>query len=441
MDLLGRRAYDRQMTHLPPGPSAPAVWQTIAWMTRPGGFLTRVHHRFGDPVTIRTYWTDEPMVLFSAPDAVREIFRLDPAIAPAGQSWEFLRPFAGPDSILVLDGEQHLRERRLLQTPFHGERMRAFSPIVAELARRELSTWSGRVVALERMRQLTLEIILRVVFGARSEQELGQLRDAIETTLAGVRSLPRVLAMAIVRRDLGPRSPWGRFRVAVERFDALLLEIVARRRAEQLGDGREQDSVLALLLAQRDEHGNTPTDRHLRDELVALLVGGHDSSAATLAWAFERLARHPAVQARLREGDPAYLDAVVMEVLRVRPALTIAPRRLLEPVRIAGQALPAGVHVAACLWLAQRREDLWPQAAAFRPERWLDGAAPNPMSWIPFGGGVRRCAGAPFAEMELREVLRAAAGKTIRPVRPEGERARRSMLVVVPHRGGELLVG
>jgi cytochrome P450 len=405
-------------------------------MTRPAAFLRGVHDRFGDPVTIRTYWTEEPMVLFSHPDAVREVFRLDPAIAPAGQSWEFLRPFAGPHSILLLDGEEHLRERRLMQTPFHGERMRAFTPTVAELARRELSTWSGRVTALERMRQLTLEIILRVVFGARGEQEAAQLREAVEGALSSVRSMPRMLAMALVQRDLGPRSPWGRFRAAVERFDAVLFDLLARRRAEPGGD-----SMLALLLEQRDEAGNAATDRHLRDQLVALLVGGHDSSAASLAWAFERLARHPTVHARLGEGDPAYLDAVVKEVLRVRPALTIAPRRLLEPARIAGRTLPAGVQVAACLWLALRREDLWPEAAAFRPERWLEGPPPNTMSWIPFGGGVRRCAGAPFAEMEMREVLRAAADLTIRPVRPEAERARRSMLVLTPQRGGELLIG
>ena len=420
---------------LPPGPRAPAAWQTIAWMARPAAFMRRVHERFGDPVTIRTYWTDEPMVLFSGPDAVREVFRLDPAIAPAGQSWEFLRPFAGPHSILLLDGEDHLRERRLLQTPFHGERMRALTPNVAELARRELNTWTGRVNTLERMRHLTLEVILRVVFGARDEREAAPLRDAIEGTLDSVRSLPRMLAMALVQRDLGPSSPWGRFRLAVERFDALLLDLLARRRAEP-----GLDSVLALLLAQRDEDGNPPTDRHLRDELVALLVGGHDSSAASLAWAFERLARHPAVHARLGAGGEGYLDAVVKEVLRVRPALTIAPRRLLESVRIAGWSLPAGVQVAACLWLAMRREDLWPRAAAFCPDRWLEGQ-PYPMPWIPFGGGVRRCAGAPFAEMEMREVLRAAADLTIRPVRPEPEQARRSMLVVVPERGGEVLVG
>jgi cytochrome P450 len=423
---------------LPPGPRAPAAWQTVAWTMRPAAFLRQVHARFGDPVTIRTYWMDEPMVLFSHPDSVREVFRLDPQIAPAGQSWEFLRPFAGPHSILVLDGEEHLRERRLIQTPFHGERMRAFRPTVAELARRELSTWSGRIVALERMKHLMLETILRIVFGARSDAEIAELRDAVHGTLDSVRSMPRMLAMALVQRDLGRYSPWGRFRLAVERFDGLLLDLVARRRAEPDGDGH---SMLALLLAQRDENGNPPTDRHLRDQLVALLAAGHDTSAASLAWAFERLARHPAVHARLREGDPAYLDAVVKEVLRVRPALTIAPRRLLEPVSIAGRPLPAGVHVAACLWLALRREDLWPDAAAFRPERWLEDPPPNPVSWIPFGGGVRRCAGAPFAEMEMREVLRAAADLTIRPVRPEPERARRSALVVTPHRGGEVLVG
>ena len=215
------------------------------------------------------------------------------------------------------------------------------------------------------------------------------------------------------------------------------MDLIARRRANPDGD----ESLLSVLREQRDEDGNAPTDRHIRDQLVALLVGGHDTSAASLAWTFERLARHPSVQERLAEGEPAYLDAVVREGLRTRPALTIAPRRLRAPVRIAGRPLTAGVQVAACIWLAMRREDLWPDAAAFRPERWLDGPKPDPLTWIPFGGGVRRCAGAPFAEMEMREVVRAAARLRFRPARPEGERARRSMLVVVPDRGGEVVVG
>src|SRR3954468_24264006 len=355
---------------LPPGPRAPAAWQTVGWMARPGAFMRRAHERFGDPVTIRTYWTPEPMVLFSHPDAVREVFRLDPAIAPAGESWEFLRPFAGEHSILLLDGDAHMRERKLLQGPFHGERMRAFGPVVGELARRELATWSGRVTTLERMRSLTLDIILRVVLG---ERETAQLRAAIDGTLDSVRSMPRMLAMALVQRDLGPRSPWGRFRIAVERFDALLLDVIARARRDPRGD-----SMLALLLEQHDESGGPPSDRHLRDQLVALLVGGHDSSAASLAWAFERLARHPSVHARLRDGDPAYLDAVVKEALRARPALTIAPRRLVAPAEIAGHRLPAGVQVAACLWLALRREELWPGAGGVRAGRRACGARADP---------------------------------------------------------------
>jgi cytochrome P450 len=421
---------------LPPGPRAPALWQTLAWMSRPGAFLQSVHRRFGDPATIRTYWTEEPMVLFSHPDAVREVFALPAAIAPAGQSWEFLRPFAGPHSILVIDGDEHLRERRLLQKPFHGEQMRALAPVIADLARAELQSWRGRVNTLERMRALTLEIMLRVVFGARDNGEFARLHGAVEDALAGVRSLPRVLAMAVVMKELGPHSPWGRFRLAVERFDALLYDLLARRRREP----DEGASVLSLLLAQRDEDGRPPTDQHLRDQLVALLMGGHDSSAASLAWAFERLARAPEAHARLGEEDPAYLDAVVKEVLRARPALTIAPRLLLEPARVAGRTIPAGVQVAACLWLAMRREDLWPDAAVFRPERWLEGSPPRPGSWIPYGGGVRRCAGAPFAEMEMREILRAAAPLQFRPARAASERARRSMLVVVPERGGEIIV-
>lgn len=419
---------------LPPGPRAPALWQTLGWMARPGAFLQGVHRRFGDPVTIRTFWTPEPTVLFSGPEAVREIFRLDPAVAPAGQSWEFLRPFAGPDSILLLDGDPHLRERRLMGAPFHGTAMRPAGPTIAALAAAELDTWDGRVVTLDRARHLTLEIILRVVFGA-ADGEVQRLRRAIDATLDDVRSLPRMLAMAVVQRDLGPRSPWGRFRLAVERFDDLLLATIARRRAAPAGD-----AVVDVLLAQTDEHGAPTSDRHVRDQLVALLMGGHDSSAATLAWAFERLARHPEVQDRLREGDPAYLDAVVKEVLRARPALTIAPRLLREPVTIAGHRLPAGVQVAACLWLSLRREDLWPQAGAFRPERWLSDPPPDARPWIPYGGGVRRCAGAPFAELELREILCAAAGLDLRPVDPAPERARRSLLVVVPDRGGEVLV-
>jgi cytochrome P450 len=391
-------------------------------MARPAAFLQQVHRRYGDPVTIRTYWTAEPMVLFSDPAAVRDVFGLDPEIAPAGRSWEFLRPFAGPHSILLLDGPGHIRERKLLQAPFHGERMRALAPLVRTLAAREFETWSGRVNALERMRALTLNVILRVVFGAGG-RDADDLRACIEDTLGSVRSLPAMLAMAITQRDLGPRSPWGRFRAKVERFDAHLQAYIERSEIDP-------NSVLA---------GLDQTDfKHLRDQLVALLVGGHDSTASSLAWAFELLSRHPHVQANIRDKGSAYATLVVKEVLRARPALTIAPRLLLEPARIDNIELPAGVQVAACLWLSMRRHDLWPDAARFRPERWLE--RPQDPAWIPYGGGVRRCAGAPFAEMEMREVLLAASHLELRPASRRPERARRSMLVVVPERGAEVVV-
>ena len=306
---------------------------------------------------------------------------------------------------------------------------------MAELAHQELSGWSGRVVTLERMKQLALETILRVVFGARDE-EAGELRDAVHGTLDTVRSMPRMLAMSLVQRDLGPRSPWGRFRLAVERFDGLLLDLVARRRAEPAGD-----SMLALLLDQRDEDGNPPTDRHLRDQLVALLAAG--PTLGGLALMGLRTPRPPPGRSRAPARRRPRLPRGGGEGGAARtPGADDRPTEAAEPAEIGGRKLPAGVHVAACLWLALRREDLWPQAGAFRPERWLEGAPPpNPMSWIPFGGGVRRCAGAPFAEMEMREVLRAAAALTIRPARPTPERARRSALVVTPHRGGEVFVG
>ena len=245
--------------------------------------------------------------------------------------------------------------------------------MIAELARARARRLERAGGALERMRADARDHPAGRV-RRRGDDEAARLREVVHGALETVRSMPQILAMVLVQRDLGPRSPWGRFRLAVERFDEVLFELVARRRAGPAATTR----CSSLLLEQRDEQGNPPSDRHLRDQLVALLVGGHDSSAASLAWAFERLARHPAVHARLRDGDPAYLDAVVKEVLRARPALTIAPRLLLEPVRIAGHELPAGVQVAACLWLAMRREDLWPHASAFAPERWLEGRLAEP---------------------------------------------------------------
>ena len=399
------------MTALPPGPREPRALQTLEWIARPTAFLRRCAARHGEPFTLRTHWTDAPMVLVSHPDDVRRVFTARELRGPGAGS--ILEPFAGPSSILVVDGEEHLRARRLMLGPFHGERMRAVRPLVTELARRELASWprDRPVRTHERMQALTLEVMLHVVFGRPDDR----LRDAISDALALTRSAPRLAAIA-----LGARSGFAR---AVERVDRLLQERIA-------GDA-DPDSMLAQLR----EAG--VGDRELRDHLVTLLAAGHETTATALAWAFERLGRHPGVADRLRDGDPAYREAVAREVLRIRPVLSVAPRTVAEPFDVAGTTLPPGVQVAPCIYLTHRREDVWGDPHAFRPERFLE-RKPSTYEWIPFGGGTRRCAGAPFALMEMEAVLEEAA--KLGRLESDPERVRRRAVTLGPARGGRVAV-
>lgn len=405
---------------LPPGPRAPAAWQTVEWIVRPTAFLRRCAARHGVPFTIRTFWAEAPMVLVSHPDDVRRVFTA-PELGGGGSA--VLEPFAGPSSILVLDGEEHLRQRRLMLPAFHGERMRAYRPLVRELAEREVRGWRGEVRTHERMQALTLEIILRVVMGSDSRA----LRAAIEHALGLARSAPRLVAMALVQRDAGPYRTFMR---AVARVDELLYALIEQP--------SPPDSVLALLKAARDADGAPPTQRELRDQLVTLLAAGHETTAGALAWAFERLARHPHAVARLDEDG--YRDAVVKEVLRIRPVLSVAPREVREPFQLGGRTLPPGVQVAPSIYLAHRRPEAFgPDPLAFRPERWLDDPPPPSYAWLPFGGGDRRCAGAAFAQMEMGEVLRAAAEHRLLAA-PRGERVLRRGVSLTPARGGTVTV-
>ncbi len=415
---------------LPPGPRAPESLQTVEWMARPTAFLRRCGERFGDAFTIRVSTTGAPMVLLSDPDAVRRLFTEHADVARGGSSTAALEPFVGPRSILLLDGPEHLRQRRLILPPLHGETLRAQAPLVAELAEREIASWprGEAVPTLPRMRALTLEVVTRLVFGARDRAEVEPLRAAIERPLQITSSLPRLIGLA-----RGMRRPWRMFDRAVAALDAEVSRVIARRRADP-----QDDSVLDVLLAARHEDGSPPSDRELRDQLVTLLAAGHETTASGLAWAFERLSRHPHVLRRIREGDDAYLDATVKEVLRVRPVLVLAPRRLVAPLCLAGHDLPAGVHVAACSYLLHRRADLYPEPAAFRPERWLERRELPPYAWIPFGGGGRRCPGAAFASMEMAEVLRVAARHDVLPADRRPERARRRSVVVAPAAGGRV---
>ena len=415
---------------LPPGPRAPAAWQTWAWVARPTAFLRRAQAVHGEPFTVRTAWADAPLVVCSDPAEIRRAFQAPPDVLRGGASAAFLEPFTGPTSILVIHGEEHLRQRRRMLAPFHGEALRRWQGAIAALARAEVATWAPRrpLRALPRMQALTLDVISRVVLGAGDDP---RLREQLQATLDMTRSLPRLTAMALVRRPLGGLSPFAAFLRAVERLDERLDALV---RAEV-----DPESVLAMLRAARHEDGSAPTPRELRDQLVTLLAAGHETTATALAWALERLARHPAALARLRDGDDALLDATVKEVLRVRPVLTVAPRQAVVPYRIGPYELPAGTHVAPSIYLVHRRPELWPQPTRFRPERFLDGA-PEPFSWIPFGGGVRRCAGAAFAALEMREVLRAVAERfALEPERAAGERMVRRGVTLSPSRGGRVV--
>jgi cytochrome P450 len=410
------------MHGLPPGPRELTALQTVEWIVRPTALLRRAQARYGEPFTLRTAWSDAPLVLVSDPEEIKRVYAAAPDVLQGGESAAFLEPFAGRRSILILHGDEHLRQRRLMLPPFHGEALKRWTRTIADVTHEELDTWTpGQPLkAHQRMQALTLEVIQRVIFGSRDPD----LRDALRAALDMTKSTSNLIVMSLVRRDLGPLSPFGRFVRAVKRIDALLYA-----RIDAAGGG---DSILDLLAA------SGATRHELRDQLVTLLAAGHETTATALAWALERLARHPEALHDL-EHDDALLDATVKEVLRTRPVLSITARRVLQPYRIGTHTLPPGVYVAPCLYLAHRRPELWPDPTAFRPQRFLNGA-PEPFSFVPFGGGTRRCLGAAFATLEMREVLRAVATRfTLRPDRAEGERMRRRSVTLAPARGASVI--
>ncbi len=409
---------------LPPGPREPSALQTVEWIARPTAFLRRCQARHGEPFTVRVAWADAPMVLVSEPAEIKRIFTAGEDVLHGGSSSTVLEPFAGASSILLLHGPEHLRQRRLMLPPFHGDALQEQRPAIAALAHAELDRWEpGHPLRTHgRMQALTLDVILRAVFGPAERPEL---RAAIRRALDMTTSLPRLIAMSLVRHDAGP---WGTFRRAVADVDALL--------QPELDRAAPESSILAVLQAARHEDGSPPTRAELRDQVVTLLAAGHETTAGSLAWALERLARHPEVLARMRAGEDDYLEAVVKEVLRVRPVLSIAARKVAAPYEVGGHTLPPGVHIAPCIYLAHRRAESWPDPTAFRPERFLD-AQPKPYTYLPFGGGVRRCVGAAFATLEMKEVLGAVAQRLrLHPARPRGERMRRGSVTLMPTHGG-----
>ena len=424
---------------VPPGPRYPRPLQTIGWLKRPGPWMERCRDRYGDTFTIRIANEGE-WVLMSHPDAVREIFTGDPALLHAGKANRILLPFLGPDSVLLLDGSPHLRQRKLMLPPFHGDRMRRYESLMVDVAEREVATWpAGDPLSLmPRMQALTMEIILRAVFGIREGERLEHMR-AVLTRMLEFATRPSSFVMMA---SLGPEKfgELRRFRKVIAPVDELLLDEIRSRRAG--GGLAEQDDIMSLLLQATHEDGSPMGDSELRDELLTLLLAGHETTATSLSWALERLLRHPAAWDRLRDeaatGETAYIDATVKETLRLRPVLPLVVRELQQPMEIAGHHLPAGVRVAPCIYLMHRRPELYPEPEAFRPERFLD-HTPGTYTWIPFGGGIRRCLGASFALFEMSTVLGVVArSATLRAARPEHpERVVRRAIMLTPEHGAE----
>ena len=398
---------------------------------------------YGDAFTIRLMGAP-PFVFFSHPAAVKEIFTGDPEILRAGRGNDVLRPLLGSNSVALLDGARHRRERKLLMPPFHGERMRLYGGIMREIADRSIDDWPvERVFPIHRyMQQITLDIILRTVFGVVEGEMLSRLRALLVEflELAG-KSLP-LLMIPWLQVSLGPLTAWRRFCVIRGEIDRLLYAEIARCKREAL---EERNDIMAMLAAARDEDGQPMADEEIRDEMITMLVAGHESVATSLSWVVYRLLQNPDVLAKAQAevasvtgngsggneltaeqiAELSYLDAVIKETARLNPVLPIVIRYLHAPTRIGGCDLPAGCLVSPCIYLTHRRSDVWPEPEIFQPERFVD-ARVDPYAFFPFGGGLRHCVGSVFASYEmkivlarmlLRVVLRPDPSHTVRVVR------------------------
>jgi cytochrome P450 len=408
---------------------------------RPLDTLLGWRRRYGDVFTIRllVFGTG---VYVADPDEIKSMFTGDQSDLLAGEANAPLSVVLGSHSVLVLDGPEHLRQRKLLLPPFQGAHVKAFRDVIREVAEAEVARWreGAEFPMRERMRALTFEVICRAVFGVTERARVERLRSALlrVVDLGAFMLVPERLRQARIGR-LGPGAYFER-RIAAA--DALLYEEIARRRAE--ADLDERTDVLSLLLRARDEDGEPMSDVELRDELFTMLAAGHETTATGLAFAFELLLRHPETLARLRDeiasGDDAYLDAVCTETLRVRPVIDAAERTLTRPRVVGGYELPAGIRVYPGIALVHHRADLYPEPERFNPERFLDGRASS-YAWLPFGGGIRRCIGAALAQAEMAEVIRVVCERVdLEPVRPEPDPVELKGITLAPKHGAPVRV-
>jgi cytochrome P450 len=424
---------------MPPGPPLPRFLQTLGFIFAPAPFLDTCRRRYGDVVTMGTLF-DSRFVMVFDPDVVKQVFRGPHEQLRAGEANAPLGPVLGARSVLLLDGDEHLRQRRLMLPSFHGERMREYESVMTAAADRAIDSWpvGDTFTLLPTMQSLTLDVIMHAVFGVEEGPRQEELKRRVRTMLDPVGSRAAILMMVLSGGRLGVAGRMERFQRQRRSMDEMIYaEIAARRAATDL---EERTDVLSMLLLARDEQGEAMTDAELRDELVTLLVAGHETTATGLAWAFELLLRNPAVLARaeaaVAEGDTAYLDAVVKETLRRRTVVPGVGRVVRgEPFRLNGYVIPPGIEINPSIAGMHRRSDSYPDPTQFRPERFLGEDPPDTYTWIPFGGGTRRCLGASFATFEMRVVIaRVLARARLVPVgRPE--RSVRKGVTIVPRRG------
>jgi cytochrome P450 family 135 len=418
------------------------VAQTAIWSRQARRMLFACQDRYGDMFTLRIAY-EGTWVMLADPDAIKQVFTGDPKVFHAGEGNQVLAPVLGKSSLLVLDEKPHMSQRKLLLPPFHGARMQGYEQTMGEIAEREIETWpTGTPYQLRpRMQAMTLEIILQTVFGVRGGERMGELRAALREFL-DLTTNPQILLPLLL---LGPSRVrrFPPFRRRVDRVDELIYREIAERR--DAADIEERDDVLSMLIAARHEDGSPMRDEEMRDELLTLLVAGHETTATSLSWAIERLTRSPDKLERLRAevlaGREEYLTATIQETLRLRPVISIVLRRLTEAVEIGGYDLPAGISVAPCIYLVHRNPEVYPEPQRFLPERFLDNP-PGTYTWIPFGGGVRRCLGASFAQFEMAVVLKELIKRhQIRPANPRPERVFRRAITETPRHNAEVILG
>ncbi len=419
----------------PPVTRGSVLLHTLRFTLDPDGYFASAHRRYGDVFTLRVL--GQQWVAIAHPDAVKEVLSLGPEKVDSGEANQALSPVLGVRNLLLLDGAEHLRRRRIVLPPFHGERMRAYEETIRAAIGAQIQQWplGEPVAALPRMQALTFAVIMSCVFGVEEGERVGDLGEALQAMISWVTDMRRVLFFFLVGPERLNSVP--AFRRQLARVDREILAEISRRRA--LSDLDEREDILSMLVQATDEDGKHLSDEELRDELMTLLIAGHETTATLLAWAVHDLARDQDSQDRLASEGGAFCDAVVTETLRLHPPTGGIVRRLREPLTIGGYELPAGTDVLPITLLVHRRADVYPDPWTFRPTRFLD-TRPSAGDWFPFGGSVRRCIGASFAQFEAKIVLEELTkALSLRPDKARPERTSRRAIVLVPSKGARVI--